>query len=410
MSKDHKIVGIDVGTNHVRTVVGIKKEDSMIPTIIGVGIKPSVGIRRGVIVDIEETVSAVTGAVEEAERVSGEPIDRAFVSIGGNTLGSQVQKGVVAISRTDGEITIQDVDRVIEAAQHFTLPGNRQVLRVIPRYFTVDDQSGIKDPTGMTGIKLEVNAYVITSATHAVKNLSRCINQTGIDIDDIIPGYLASSEIVLSKRQKELGVAMIDIGGGTVSLIVYEEGNILHSAVLPIGASHITNDIAIGLRTSIDMAERLKLKFGTCVSNDVSRNEKIDLSKLSEMEDHAVSKYQIAQIIEARMMEIFSMIYDELQKVGRAGMLPAGAIITGGGAKLPGVVDLAKNTLSLPAQVGFPLDIEGMTDTVDDPSFACAIGLLAWGAKTDSNPYSLGNFNISDSLGNMKDWFKSFMG
>lgn len=410
MPKDQKIVGIDVGTNFIRTVVSVKKEDSNVPNIVGVGVKPSAGIRKGVIVDIEETVSAITAAVEEAERISGEPIDHAFLSIGGHTLGSQVQKGVVAISRPDGEITSQDVDRVIEVSQTFTLPGNRQVLRVIPRYFTVDDQSGIKDPTGMTGIKLEVNAYVITAATHAVKNLTRCVHQTGLDIDDIVPGYLSASEVVLSKRQKELGVVMVDIGGGTVSMVVFEEGNILHSAVLPVGANHITNDIAIGLRTSIDMADKLKLKFGTCISADVSRDEKIDLSKLSEMEDHAVSKYQIAQIIEARMTEIFSLVYEELRKIDRAGMLPAGAIITGGGAKLPGVVDLAKATLGLPAQVGFPLELEGMTDQIDDPSFACASGLAVWGAKTDSNLYSIGNFNIADTLDNVKNFFKNFLG
>jgi len=409
MAKEKKIAGIDIGTTCIRVVVGIKKENSVVPSIIGVGTKSSVGIRKGVIVDIEETVSAITSALEEAERVAGEPIDHAFISIGGNTIGSQVQKGVVAISRTDGEIVASDVDRVIEAAQNFTLPGNRQVLRVIPRYFTVDDQSGIKDPTGMSGIKLEVNAYVITAATHVVKNLTRCVNQTGVDIDDIIPDYLASSEIVLSKRQKELGVIMIDIGGGTVSLVVYEEGNILNSAVLPIGANHITNDIAIGLRTSIDMAEKLKLEYGTCISSDIAKDEKIDLSQLSNMEDHVVSRYQIGQIIEARMMEIFSLVYDELRKIDRAGMLPAGAIITGGGAKLPGIVDLAKNTLGLPAQVGFPLDVDGMTDTIDDPSFACAVGLLVWGTKTEGNPYSLGNLNLSETFGSVKSWFKSFL-
>ena len=408
MAKDKKIVGIDVGTNCIRVLVGVKKEDSVVPNIIGVGSKTSSGIRKGVIVDIEETVSAITASIEEAERVAGEPIDHAFVSIGGNTIGSQVQKGMVAISRPDGEISSDDVDRVIEAAQNFTLPGNRQVLRVIPRYFKVDDQSGIKDPTGMSGIKLEVNAYVITAASHVVRNLTRCVHQTGVDIDDIIPDFLAASEIVLSKRQKELGVVMVDIGSGTTSLAVYEEGNILHSSVLPIGASHITNDIAIGLRTSIDTAEKLKLEYGSCISSDIKKDDKIDLAQLSKMEDHTVSRYQVGQIIEARMMEIFSHVYDELRKIDRAGMLPAGVIITGGGAKLPGVVDLAKNTLGLPAQVGFPLEVDGMTDRIDDPSFACAAGLLVWGAKTGSSMYSLGNLNLGDTYNNIKKWVKSF--
>jgi len=409
MSKDQKIVGIDVGTTYTRVVSSVIKGDNPIPQIIGVGVRPSSGIRKGVVIDIEETVSTITACIEEAERTSGEPIDHAFLSIGGSTIGSQVQKGVVAISRPDGEINETDVDRVIESSQNFTLPGNRQVLRVIPRYFNVDDQSGIKDPTGMSGIKLEVNAYVITAASHAVKNLTRCVHQTGIDVDDLIPDFLASSEVVLSKRQKELGVVMIDIGGGTVSLVVYEEGNIIHSAVLPVGANHITNDIAIGLRTSIDMAEKLKLEYGSCLSEDISKNEKIDLSKISKTEDHVISRYQLGQIIEARMTEIFQLVYEELRKIDRAGMLPAGAIITGGGAKLPGIVDLAKSTLGLPAQVGFPLNLEGMTDKVDDPSFACAVGLIYWGAKTGSNIYSLGNLNLGDTVNTVKNWFKSLM-
>ena len=408
MAKDRKIVGIDVGTTCIRVVLGIKKEDSVVPSIVGIGEKQSNGIRKGAIVDIEETVSAITAAVEEAERMSGEPIDSAFLSISGHTLGSQVQTGVVAISRPDGEITNNDVDRVIEAAQNFTLPGNRQVLRVIPRFFTVDDQSGIKDPTGMSGIKLEVNAYIITAATHVIKNLTRCVHQTGIDIDDIIPGYLASSEVVLSKRQKELGVVMIDIGGGTTSVVVYEEGNILHSAVLPIGANHITNDIAIGLRTSIDTAERLKIEYGTCDISAINREEKINLAELNKMEDHAVSKYQVAQIIEARMMEIYSLVYDELRKIDRAGMLPAGAIITGGGSKLPGIVDLAKNTLGLPAQVGFPMEVDGMNKKVDDPTFSCAVGLIIWGLKTSSSIYTLGNLNLSDTFIGVNNWVKSW--
>jgi len=255
----------------------------------------------------------------------------------------------------------------------------------------------------MSGIRLEANAHVVTSTTNSVKNLTRCIHQTGIDIDDLVPVFLAASESTLSKRQKELGVVIVDIGAGSTTVAVYEDGGLISSSVIPVGAEHITNDIAIGLRTSIDVAEKIKLEYGSCLKEDVLKDEKIDISHLTKMEGQIVSRDHIVQIIEARMYEIMSLVYEELSKVNRAGMLPSGAILTGGGSKIAGIVGFTKEVLGLPVQVGYPVEFGGLRDRVDDPSFATACGLLLWGMKSDKvgnifSQISLKYFNIIINL------------
>ncbi len=248
MAKDRYLIGLDIGSANIRTVIAVKSDDQAIPDIIGVGVHASSGMRKGAIVDTEEMVSSITAAIEAAEYMAGEPIDHAFVSIGGQSLKTVPAKGVIAVGGKSGEITTSDVTRVMEVAQNIVVPGNRQILRVIPHSFVVDDQDYIKDPVGMTGIRLEANAHVVTSTSNVVKNLTRCVHQAGIDIDDLIPSILASSEVILSKKQKELGVVLIDIGAGSTGVAVYEEGSLVIAEVLPVGADHITNDLAIGLR------------------------------------------------------------------------------------------------------------------------------------------------------------------
>ncbi len=375
MSKKQISVGLDVGTSNVRVIVAKYNERDDKPQIIGVGQAFSSGMRRGAVVDIEEVVKSIRQAVKQAEQTSGVPIEHVLVSVGDCQITSRPSKGVIAVSRADGEISKEDIRRVIEASRAISLPPNREIIHVIPRSFTIDGQEMIKDPEGMNGVRLEVDTLLIEGSIPFIKNLTKCINLAGLDIDDLVVSPIAASQAVLTKRQKELGVLALDIGGGTVGLTVFEEGNIIHSQVLPIGASHITNDIAIGLKTSIDVAERVKLEYGSVLPNEINKKEVVDLSKL-EGEEGMVPRRHIAEIIEARMSEILDLVNKELKKIDRQALLPGGIVLVGGGAKTPGLIDLTKKTLALPVQIGFPTEIEGLVDKVDDPSFATAVGLI----------------------------------
>lgn len=380
MAREYTAVGLDVGTHFVRTVLGqLSDEAGSQPTIVGVGVTPSAGLRRGNVIDVDETVKSISASIEEAERVSGGSIGNAFVNISGNHIESENSRGVVAVSRADSEIGAEDAGRAIEAAKAVAVPPNKEILHVVPREYIVDGQEGIKDPVGMNGIRLEVEAHVIAAATPAIKNLSKCVYQSGVEVDELVFSGLAVGSGVLSKRQKELGVAVLDIGAGVTDLAVYEEGDVFHSSVIPVGGSHLTNDLAIGLRTDTDVAERVKLEYGFANPKGLREKEEVDLSSLSSAAAHTVSRKLIAEIIEARVTEILTMVSKELKKIDRAGKLPAGIVLTGGGAKLPGLVDTAKDSLGLPAQVGFPRELPGMLDKVDDPSFATSIGLMLWG-------------------------------
>lgn len=412
MAQEHIVVGLDVGTQFVRTVVGQRGEDGPEPAILGVGVTPSGGLRRGIVVDVEETVKAITAAIEEAERVSGVSVGNAFVNISGNHIESQNSRGVVAVSRADSEIGAEDVARAIEAAKAVAVPANKEIIHVLPREYIVDGQEGIKDPIGMNGIRLEVEAHVISAASPQIKNVTKCVYQSGVEVDDLVLSGLASSRGVLSRRQKELGAVQLDIGAGVTDLTVYEEGDVLHSAVIPVGGSHLTNDLAIGLRTDTDIAERVKLEYGNAVPDDVSSKENVDLAALAAGDEHQVSKKLIAEVIEARIAEILALVQKELKQIDRDGKLPAGAVLTGGTAKLPGLVDATKDALKLPAQVGFPSELKGMAEKIDDPSFATSIGLMLWGFDSgESNRTSkrFGNLPGSQYLDKVRGVVKQFL-
>jgi cell division protein FtsA len=415
MAKENYIVGLDLGT-HVIRVVQAKSEGLDAPlTIIGAAQTPAFGMRRGVIVDIEETVSSVSSALEKVERMTGVPVSRVTVSVGGNHLAALESKGVIAVSRADGEITENDIVRVVDASQAISIPPNREVVHVIPKTFTLDGQAGIKDPLGMTGIRLEVETIIIHGGTPFLKNLNKAILQTGLEIDQLVVAPLAAAQAVLSKRQKELGVAVVDLGAGTTSLAVYEENNLLHAAVLPVGSMHITNDLAIGLRSSIDTAEKVKLLYGHASSRAVDKREEIDLSKLDPDERELVSRHEVVEIIEARLEEIFEYLTRELKKINRDGKLPAGIVLTGGGAELPGLLEFAKAHLHLPIQLGQLQDITTVIDQVESPAFATAVGLALWGQKFSGSagggglgqPFAglLENKNVLK----LKKLFKSFL-
>jgi len=419
MSKKDIIVGIDAGSYQIKTVVAEIIPDQEKPRIIGVGTSLSSGVRKGVIVDLEEAARAINDSVEKAERTAGLVIDRAVISVGGNHISSQYSKGVIAVGRADGEVTVDDINRVIGAAQAISIPPNKEIIHIIPRDYSLDDQKGIKDPLGMNGVRLEVDALIIEGSTPHIKNLGKCMNQAGIEIESFALSSIAAAGATLSKRQKELGVVLVDIGGGTTSIIVFEENDLLHAAVVPIGGNHITNDIAIGLRTSIDVAEKVKVEFGNAMPREINKNEDIDLSQIDEQEEGIVSRQHVAEIIEARLEEIFTYVNKELKAIGKDRLLPAGVVITGGTAKIPGVVDLAKDVLGLPSQAGFPIPLGGLVDRVDDPSFVTAIGLISWGKEHGGKASGeglmgnklVGNIsgNVGETVASIRKWMGKFL-
>lgn len=410
---DDYITGLDIGSTAVRIAVGQRTSgDKQGLQIIGAAEVPSEGMSKGVVTSIEDAVSSVSACLERAERMVGFEIERVWVGISGSHVLSQTSKGVVGVSRPDGEIREEDVERAVDAARTVATPANYEILHVIPKSFTVDGQTGIKDPVGMSGIRLEVDAEIIQGLTAQIKNITKCVYRTGLEIEDLVLSVLANAEAVLTSRQKELGVAVVNIGGSTTSVIVFEEGDVLHTIVLPIGSEHITSDIAIGLRTSIDLAEVLKVRYGTASPKDVGRRDDIDLNEFGAAESEAVSRKYVAEIIEARAEEIFEKVDKELKRVGRSGLLPAGIVLTGGGAKLPGIVDVAKRKLRLPVSLGTPMGVTAITDRVGDLAFATAVGLVVWGSRLQhaqaGNAFGkvLGKMSgVGQMTKSMKKWF-----
>ena len=393
MTKKDLIVGVDVGSSYVRTVIAqiIPQEEN--PRVIGVGSAPSFGVRRGIIVDLEEITKSISESISLAERNAGVEVKFAIVGIGGNHISSQCSKGVVAVGRADGQVVLDDITRVINAAQAISIPPNKEIIHIIPRNYSLDDQKNIRDPLGMNGVRLEVDALIIEGLIPHIKNLNKCVDEAGIIAESFVLSPLAAAKAVLSKRQKELGVVLVDIGGGSTSVAIFEENDLLRVAVIPVGGGHITNDIAIGLRTSIDVAERVKLEFGNAMPQEIGKKENIDLSQLDSSEEGIVSRHHVAEIIEARLEEIFMLINKELKLAEREQLLPAGAVITGGTAKLPGCVDLARDILALPVQTGFPMPLGGLVDKVDDPAFSTAVGLVLWGLE-DNQLMKEGNMKM----------------
>lgn len=397
MTKDKLIVGIDVGTSKISTVIATGEENQI--NVIGVSTIPSKGLRKGQVVDIEEAVANVSLSLEAAERMAGVSVSSAFVSLGGIHISSQNSKGVVAVAEPDKEITEDDTRRVIEASRAISLPSVREILHAIPRHFIVDSQEGIADPIGMTGVRLEVDTHVITGSSTAARNLAKCIEELGVSVSGLVFSGLASSHAVLSDTEKELGVISVDIGGGTTDMCIFVEGSVAYSAVIPVGARNITNDLAIGLRISLESAEKIKLalshkqKLPTLPSEheektkkeDVGKDE-LDFSELSLPEGlKKVSKRTLVEgIIKPRLIELFTLVGLELQKSGLAGQAPAGVVLTGGGAETVGIIEACKQRLSLPVRIGYPIGVSGLIDELQSPASATSIGLLIFGSKEES--------------------------
>ena len=430
MKNTNIIVGVDIGSSKIATVIGQIQEESI--NILGVSEVPSRGIRKGQIVDIEDTKNSMNAALDTAERMAGLSIERVFASISGIHIESQNSKGIVAIAQPDREITPVDVDRVLEAAGAISLPTTRTIIHVLPKSFSVDGESGIKDPVGMTGVRLEVDTHIISATTPSVKNIQRVLEQeAGVELSSLVFSGLASSEAVLSDTEKELGVTMIDIGGGITNICVFIDGALAYSNVIPIGARHITNDLAIGLRISLDSAEKIKLylsrKFGKKTKYQKTDEEEeptdeLDLSYLNIPEDlRKVSKKTLIDgIIRPRLNELFTIVGLELKKSGLATQTPSGIVLTGGGARTVGAEDAAKRMLSMPVRIGVPQNITGLIDEVENPSYATAIGLLQFGrsyrgdAKSGGSSFDnmLKGFSLKSPgniLGSVRRLLKSFM-
>jgi len=404
--------GIDLGSNKIRAVT-IQKLNDNNWRVVGAAETESQGINKGLIIDIEAAVSSVSECLEKIERMIGTPVEKAAIGVSGTHIKTLESRGVVAVAKADGEIKEEDVNRVIEAAQTVATPPNYEILHVIPRSFSVDNQTDIKDPVGLSGVRLEVNTQIIMGLSSQVKNITKCIYRTGVDINELVFSILAAAESTLSKKQREIGVGLLNIGLSTTSLAVFEEDDVLTTAVLPIGSGHITSDIAIGLRTSLTTSEAVKLEFGNALADKVNKRDEFNLNKIDpeEKEKSFVSLKHVAEITQARAEEIFSLADKELKNIDRSGMLPAGIILTGAGANLPGLVELAKKEFKLPVFMGKPLELDTAVDKVDNPAFTTALGLALWGRQS-AKKGSLHLPRISSiegSVGRIKEWFKSIL-
>lgn len=409
MTKSRAVVGIDVGTAKIATLIASVQPDAPLH-IIGVSTIPSRGIRKGQIVDIEETTASILQSLEASERMAGYQVSHAYVSVGGSHISSQNSHGVVAVSEPNREISISDVKRVIDAAKAVSLPSSREVIHVLPRGFAVDGQDGIKDPIGMSGVRLEVDTHIVTGGVTAVRNLEKCLMEVGVDVSGFVFGGLASASAVLTETEKELGVVLVDIGGGTIDICLFIDGALSYSSVLPIGAKNITNDLAIGLRISLESAEKIKLflsrdKSGESLHSghpeqDRKKEKKnddneIDLSGLSlpEQLSKVSQRTLIEGIIKPRLNEIFAMVGLEIKKSGFGGMTPSGVVVTGGGAETVGLLEAARRNLAMPVRVGLPANLTGLVDEVISPAFAASCGLLQYGSRQE--PGEVRNFQVT---------------
>jgi len=392
MSKSNIISGIEVGSSKIATLVAqVQNDETGIQDInvVGVSSVESRGIKKGQIVDIEEAVEAIVESVEAAERMAGYNLAESYISIGGASIASQNSHGVVAVSNPNDEIVSDDVDRVIEAASAISLPTSRELIHVLPREFLVDGDIGVKDPIGMSGIRLEVETHLITASSASIKNLKKAVNEVGINPIELVYSGLAASYAVLTKTEKELGCILIDIGGGTTSIAIYIDGAIAYSAVLPVGAKNVSNDIAIGLQVSLETAEKIKLSLSDAekkLKKKVDEEDQLDLSSVSLSDSKKVSKkILIDGIIKPRLNEIFSMVKIQLEKEGLMKNVPSGAILTGGGAETVNIEEIAKRSLGLPVRIGTPRGLGGLVDDVINPDFATVAGLIIYGASKNVN-------------------------
>lgn len=402
--KGELIVGLDIGTTKICAIVGEVTDDGI--DIVGIGSHPSKGLRKGVVVNIEATVGSIKRAIEEAELMAGCEIRNVFTGIAGGHIKGFNSQGIVAVK--DKEVRAGDVDRVVDAAKAVAIPLDREVVHVIPQEFIIDDQGGIKDPLGMSGVRLEAKVHIVTAAVSSAQNIIKCANRTGLDVADIVLQPLASAEAVLGEDEKELGVCLIDIGGGTTDIAIFCGGSIAHTSVIALGGNNLTSDIAIGLRTPAHEAERIKQKHGCSLGSMVDEDETIEVPSVGGRQPRVLSRKILTEILEPRVEEIFQLVQRELQRSGFEDLLASGVVITGGSTLLPGMPELAEEVLGLPTRRGYPRGIGGLVDVVKSPMYATGVGLVQYGTRS----MDVRNFKIRDDEGTykrvtqrMKNWF-----
>lgn len=433
MARDHTVAGLDVGTSKITTLIATIPEEGD-ARVIGVSTVPSRGLRKGQVVNIEEATVAISQSLEAAERMAGTQVARAYISVGGAHIASQNSHGVVAVAEPDKEIGAHDVKRVVEAAKAVSMPSSREILHVLPRGYVVDSQEGIVDPVGMTGVRLEVDTHLVTGGATAVRNLRKCVEELGVDVEGMVFGGLASALACITDTEKELGVVLIDIGGGTTDVAIFVEGALSYSSVIPIGAINITKDLAAGLRVSLESAEKIKLLLGQIPRMPMlaeeekehvkgakgDKSDEVDVSSLGLPEElRLLSRRTLVEgIIKPRLNEIFTMVGLEIKRSGFGGMTPSGVVITGGGAETVGAVEAARRNLAMPVHIGVPKKITGLIDEIMTPAYTTGVGLLLYGAKgtdTEQGPMFGGLGKIGEKVqikglaGKVIDLVKSFM-
>ncbi|HKJ05319.1 MAG TPA: cell division protein FtsA [Geopsychrobacteraceae bacterium] len=404
--RENLIVGLDIGTTKICCIVGNKTEEEL--EIVGFGSSPSKGLRKGVVINIESTVDAIQRAVREAELMAGCEIKSVFAGIAGGHIKGLNSQGVIAIKNR--EVSSEDLKRVIDAAKAIAIPMDREVLHILPQEFIIDDQDGIREPLGMSGVRLEAKVHIVTGAVASAQNIVKSCNRAGVDVADIVLEQLASSEAVLSADEKELGVALVDIGGGTADIAIFSEGAIKHTSVLSIGGDHLTNDIAVGLRTPMAEAEKIKQAYGCCLTSMVGKDENIEVPSVGGREPRILSRQLLAEILEPRVEEIFSLVNREIVKSGYEDLIASGVVITGGSAILPGMPELAEQIFNLPVRRGLPLDIGGLKDVVASPIYATGVGLVKYGSHNlKTQHFKIGQENMFERISKrMKEWFGEF--
>lgn len=402
---DNTICGLDVGTTKICAIIGEINQDGMVD-IIGVGTAPSRGLRKGVVVNIDHTVAGIRKAVEDAELMAGCQIDSVFAGISGGHIKGINSHGVIAIKSR--EVTGVDVERVIDAARAVAIPMDREVIHILPQEFMVDDQEGIREPIGMAGVRLEAKVHIVTGAVSAAQNIIRCAHRSGLRVEDLVLQQMAASEAVLSPDEKELGAALVDVGGGTTDVAVFAEGAIRHTSVISVGGDQLTNDIAVGLRTPMAEAEKIKRRFGCALGSLVSGEESIPVPGVGGRQPRMLSRSVLADIAEPRLEEIFGLVRRELEKYGLLESIASGLVLTGGTVAIQGVAELAEQIFDMPVRIGHPIGISGLVDIVNSPVYATGVGLVLWGARNRNAQLAAAYHNggmFDRVVGKMRQWF-----
>lgn len=410
MAGEELIVGLDIGTTKVCVIIGGFNDSGQLE-ITGVGTTPSRGLRRGVVINIETTVRSIAAAVEAAEMMSGREVISVYTGIAGGHIEGINSRGVVAVTGRGREITREDVDRVIDAAKAVVIPMDREVLHVIPQEFVVDDQGGIKNPIGMIGVRLEAEVHIITGAVTSAQNIVKCVNRAGFKVNDIVLEPLASSKAVLTQDEKELGVLLIDLGGGTTDVLLHLEGAPYHTEVLSVGGDQVTSDISIMLKTPLEAAEKLKVQAGCCYAPLVQEDEEVHIPGVGGRPPRTIMRSGLAEIIQPRMAEILGMIREQIERKGYLNILGGGVVVTGGGSLLTGTAELATEIFNLPARTGYPVKLGGLVEEYYNPRYATGVGLVLSGAAGHDVGYmdtSSSEKTFSSVWDRMRNWFKEF--